>query len=124
MKTKAILVSLVVAFVGLCGLLVVDSGLFKHDCAGHTGGVIPLASQTTLSADSTGEKTDADEAEVNPTDKSKQSNSGFDFSMLRTPQGKPDEIVMGSLDPKNVERTDDVSTFKLMVELSTKGAAI
>ena len=82
MKTKAVLISFVVAFVGLCGLLVVDSGLFKHDCARHTAGVIPLTSQTTISADSTGEKTDAKETETDPTDKSKESNSDFDFSKL------------------------------------------
>ncbi len=123
MKTKAVLISLVVAFVGLCGFLVVDSGLFKHDCARHTGGVIPLAGLTTPSADSTGEKTDADEVEANPTDKSKKNNSDFDFSRLRASQAAHKEIVMGSLYPE-VKRTDDESKYKLMVELTSKGAAI
>ena len=124
MKTKAVLISFVVAFVGLCGLLVVDSGLFKHDCARHTAGVIPLTSQTTISADSTGEKTDAKETETDPTDKSKESNSDFDFSKLRAIHAAHNEsIVMGSLYPE-VERTDDENKFKFMVELTSKGAAI
>ena len=97
MKTKTVLISFVVAFVGLCGFLVVDSGLFKHDCARHTAGVIPLASQTTLSADNTGETTDADVTETNPTDESKESNSDFDFSRLRATRAVGKEIVMGSL---------------------------
>ena len=105
------------------GIELQASGLFKHNSALRKGGIIPLASQTTLSADTTGEKTDATETEANLTDENKESNSIFDFSMLRTPQGKPDEIVMGSL-YRDVERTDDESKFKFMLELTTKGAAI
>ncbi len=123
MKTKTVLISLVVAFVALCGFLIVDSGLFKQDSAWRKGRIIPLAGQTTLSADATGEKTNADKVEVSPTDKSKQGNSDFDFSKLRATQAARKEIVMGSLYPE-VERTDDQTKFKFMLELTTRGAAI
>jgi len=123
MKTKTVLITVMVAFVVLCGLLVIESGLFERYAPGRTRAVIPLAGQATAGVEETNGKTVAAETESTPAGQADEGDPDYDFTRLRATHAAPATVTLGSLYPE-IERTDDKNRFKFMVELTSKGAAI
>ena len=122
MKTKVVLTSILVAFIGLCGVLVVESGLLNGLNFIGSQTIIPLASQATMGADTTEEETATDTPDTAPTDANKE--SAYDFSKFSATQAKLEERTLGDIDPQEIERTSDPEKFKFLVEFTTKGGGI
>ena len=122
MKTKVVLTSILIAFIGLCGILVVESGLFNGRNFIGSQTIIPLASQATMGADTAEEETKTDAPDPVPADANKE--SGYDFSKFSATQAKLQERTLGDIDLDQIERTSDPEKFKFLVEFTTKGAGI
>jgi YidC/Oxa1 family membrane protein insertase len=102
---KIALSSLVIAFVLLCGWLVVESGLF--DDSSQTGPGIILLQNVAVNQET--EIPNVTESDNEPLEAVDSITFGADNASART-------ITLGSVDPK--------SGFKYQLELSSKGAAI
>ena len=102
---KIALTSLVIAFVLLCGWLVVESGFF--DDSSQTGRGIILLQNVTVN----------EEIEIpNVTESNSQELEAVDSITFGADNASAKTITLGSVDPK--------SGYKYQLELSSKGAAI
>ncbi len=118
MKTKVVVTSILIGFVGLCGLLVIESGILSHPGA---KGLIPLASQAEFAGDATEEVVDSSEGQV--AQLTAPDPSAYDFSEFKATHAKPETRMLGALYEKS-ERTDDPEKFKFQLEFTSKGASI
>ena len=107
---------IVISFVVLCGLLVVDSGLFKKPTQGKK---LPILLQQTTTTE-LNETSNIPEAE--DPNASENNRLQADTSVSLDVENAPAKtIVIGAADPK----TEDPETgYKFQLDLSTKGAGI
>lgn len=101
MSIKTILIVFLVAFVGFCGFLVIESGLFATAGGVDAGPIIMLASETSVGASAQAQEA-ADE--------------GFELSRLTAVNAPAESVVIGSIYPD--------TGFKFAIELTSRGAAI
>jgi YidC/Oxa1 family membrane protein insertase len=101
MSIKTILIAFLIAFVGLCSFLVIESGLFEADESSAARPVIIMASE--IGSSTLGQDEQA-------------ADESFDFSRLTAVSGTAKSVTIGSI------HTD--TGFKFELELTSKGAAI
>ena len=118
MKTKVVLTSIIIAFVSICGLLVIESGILSYLPA---KGLIPLASQTEIDADAAEETTET----AKPQDKTLTAPNpeDYDFSEFKAIHAKLETRTLGSLYDQ-AQRNDDPGKYKFQLEFTSKGASI
>ena len=107
---------IVIGFVILCGVLVIESGLFKNSSKLDRYPIL-LQLTTTNQTPETANLTEAENAGASENSQL-QADSALSFGAVDAP---PQTIIIGAADPK----TEDPKTgYKLQLELSSKGAAI
>ena len=101
MSTKTILIAFLIGFVGFCGFLVIESGLFAPAGGVDARPIIMLASEMSVGAS-------AEEQEA--------ADDVFELSRLTAVSAPPESVVIGSVYPD--------TGFKFALELTSTGAAI
>ena len=106
---------ILISFVVLCGLLVVDSGIFKKTSPGK---ISPILLQTTTTEPQVTPNTPVAKDPNIPENDRLQADASISFGADNAPAKT---IILGAADPK----TEDPKTgFEFQLELSSKGAAI
>ncbi len=107
---------ILISFVILCGLLVVDSGIFNKTSQGERPPIL-LQQATTTEPQVTPSTPEANDPNI-PENNRLQADASVSFGADNAPAKT---IILGAADPK----TEDPETgFKFQLELSSKGAAI
>jgi YidC/Oxa1 family membrane protein insertase len=99
MKIKLALIAFLLIFVGLCSVLVVDSGLFNVCSPQNNNKCIRLASELDITQTNTPPEAD-----------------DYDFTQLKAANAENKTLTLGSIDPE--------SGYQFLIELTSKGAAI
>ncbi|MBE0537091.1 MAG: YidC/Oxa1 family insertase periplasmic-domain containing protein [Phycisphaerae bacterium] len=113
MKTKAILITSLAAFLALCGVMAVGTGVFSS---------VSKAAEATAEQ---GPKISQETSEGTPPEKTGTSirPSEYDFAEFTATQAKVEIRSLGALYPE-IERTDDPDLYKFEIDFTSLGAGV